>query len=385
MIGIAIPVEIGIPKGTAAGTVAGYQIFDPETEALIEEGSRTALPEGAGKLAFEIQVPAESGMYRVYVSLLDEERGWAYTRNEPFSMLDVEVDLGRAVNITRRVTTLRALRRGRLRGAATKALTLPFQTIWRNRALIRTMVRRDILGRYRGSFGGGFWTLLSPLLLMLTYFFVFGVVLEARAEGDPSRSGFALYFLAGMLPWLAFSDAASRAPFIVLEHRNFVKKLVFAIETVPFNIVVAGLVSEAFGIALYIAGHLITKGTVHPTMLWLPVLIIPQVLFTTGLCWFLAGLGVFVRDVGQVIGFAMTLWFFLTPICYPESKMPAFAAAVLYKNPLYVLVRGYRAILLEGQAPDWHSLWKLWVLALVVFLAGHAWFYKLRKSFADVI
>jgi lipopolysaccharide transport system permease protein len=261
----------------------------------------------------------------------------------------------------------------------------PVRTVWSNRSLIRTMVRRDILERYRGSFGGAFWTVLNPLLLMLTYFFVFGVVLQARFGADPSRSGFALYFLAGMLPWLAFNEAAGRAPTVMLEHRNFVKKLVFAVETLPVNLVVSGLVSEAFTLVLFTGGFFLARGTVPPSVLWLPVLIVPQVLFTAGVCWFLAALGVFVRDLGQFIGFLLTLWFFLTPICYPEASLPGWAVPVLAKNPIYILVRGYRAVFLEGQAPAFGPVWKLWVLSAAVFIAGHAWFYKLRKSFADII
>ncbi len=176
-------------------------------------------------------------------------------------------------------------------------------TIWRNRGLIRVMVRRDILGRYRGSFGGAFWTIISPLLLMLTYFFVFGVVLRDRNSGDPSRSGFALYFLAGMLPWLAFSEAAGRAPTVLMEHRNFVKKLVFAVETLPVNLVAAGLVTELFAIVLFCIFCWHSRAGVPPAVLWLPVLLVPQVLFTAGLSWFLAALGAFVRDLGQIIGF----------------------------------------------------------------------------------
>jgi lipopolysaccharide transport system permease protein len=114
-------------------------------------------------------------------------------------------------------------------------------------------------------------------------------------------------------------------------------------------------------------------------------LLVPQVLFTAGVCWFLGALGVFVRDLGQVIGFLLTLWFFLTPICYPEASLPAAALPLLAKNPMFVLVRGYRAIFLEGQAPVWGSLWKLWIAAAAVFILGHAWFYKLRRSFADII
>jgi lipopolysaccharide transport system permease protein len=96
-------------------------------------------------------------------------------------------------------------------------------------------------------------------------------------------------------------------------------------------------------------------------------------------------LGVYVRDLGQIIGFLLTLLFFVTPICYPETQLPSEAAMILTKNPIYTLVRGYRAIFLEGQAPEFHSLWKLWLLSATVCILGHAWFYKLRKSFADVV
>jgi lipopolysaccharide transport system permease protein len=247
------------------------------------------------------------------------------------------------------------------------------------------MVRRDVMGRYRGSFGGVFWALLNPLLLMLTYLFVFGVVLQARFAGDPSRAGFVLYFLAGMLPWLPFSEAAGRAPFVMLEHRNFVKKLVFPLETLPVTQVVAGLVTQGFALAIFLVLLAVIRGSLPATVAWLPVLLIPQVLLTLGVCWFLAALGVYVRDLGQVIGFLLTLWFFLTPICYPEASLPQAALGILSKNPLFVLVRGYRAILLEGAAPAFGPLWKLWLVSAAACILGHAWFYKLRKSFADVI
>src|SRR5581483_9102537 len=131
-----------------------------------------------------------------------------------------------------------------LRTAIPNLFSDPVRTVTDNYALIRSMARRDILARYRGSFMDVFWTILSPLLLMTTYFFVFGVVLRTRFGADQSSTGFALYFLAGMLPWLAFAEPVGRAPNIVLEHRNFVKKLIFPLDTLPVNPVVAGLVTE---------------------------------------------------------------------------------------------------------------------------------------------
>ena len=337
------------------------------------------------RVRLDFELPAEDGRYQVMLSPMREGVCWYYDQGWPFLLVecaakDGVVKLGRV-----RVTTSATLRRERELRAVGRAFTYPVLTIWRNRGLIRVMVRRDILGRYRGSFGGAFWTLINPLLLMLTYFFVFGVVLRSRFGQDQSRSGFALYFLAGMLPWLAFSEAAGRSPGVMLEHRNFVKKLVFAVETLPVNLVAAGLVSELFAVVLFCGFLLAVRGGVPPSVVWLPALLIPQVLFTAGVSWFLAALGVFVRDLGQVMGFVLTIWFFVTPICYPETSLPPPATVLLSKNPIYVLVRGYRAIFLENQPPAFGALWKLWLLSIVVFVLGHAWFYKLRKSFADMI
>jgi lipopolysaccharide transport system permease protein len=374
-----------LPEAWGGGGTLSYHVFDPETDTVMYDGPRVAIAGTPSPFDLSIELPPEPGRYRVFVSPMHEQAGWLYDRGGEFLLIDAVVEGGAARLERARVSNTARLGRERLRRTVARAFRLPFETIWRNRSLIHAMVRRDILGRYRGSFAGVFWTVLNPLLLMLTYFFVFGVVLQARFAGDPSRSGFALYFLAGMLPWLAFSEAAGRSPFLMLEYRNFIKKLVFPVETLPVNVTAAGLVTEGFGILLFAVALVVLKAHLPASVLWLPALLIPQILFTAGICWFLSALGVFVRDLLQVNGFLLTLWFFLTPICYPESSLPAWTLPVLSKNPMYVLVRGYRDIFLEGRAPAFGPLWKLWLLAAVVFLAGHAWFYKLRRSFADII
>jgi len=375
--------------GAAEGFAVSYQVFDPETDALVEDGARTGLGEVAPgeTVALELPVglPEEAGRYRVFVSLMREQVCWHYAQGWKFLLVDAMVSGRRATLVRAKVTTREALRVETLARSLGRAFQYPAAAVWRNRSLIRSMVGRDITGRYRGSFAGLFWTVLNPLLLMITYFFVFGIVLRARVGSDPSRAGFALYFLAGMLPWLAFAEAAGRAPFVVLEHRSFVKKLVFPLEILPVNLVLAGLVTEAFALGIFGVGLLAVRGAVPLTVLWLPVLLIPQLLFTAGVGWFLAALGVYVRDLGQVNGFLLTLWFFLTPICYPVESLPAPAMPVLGKNPLFVLVAGYRAIFLERQPPAFAPLWKLWLVALAAFFLGHAFFYKLKKNFADVI
>lgn len=374
----------------ADGYAASYQVFDPDGAMLVLEGPRIPLPRDVGPgEAVEIEVPLEfppePGRYRAFVSGMRENVCWFYAQGMPFVAVEAEVGGGR-VQVTRsEVTTMGALRRRNLVRSAGRGFRYPVLSVWQNRSLIRSMVRRDILGRYRGSFGGVFWTILNPLLLMATYFFVFGIVLRARFGHDPSRAGFVLYFLCGMLPWLAFSEAAGRAPFVILEHRNFVKKLVFPLETLPVNLVAAGLVTEIFALLIFVAFLLAARGSVPVTVLWLPALAIPQLLFTMGIAWFLAALGAYLRDLGQINGFLLTLWFFLTPICYPVESLPHEALAILSKNPIFVLVQGYRDLFLESRAPAFGPLWKLWLVSLVLFFAGHAWFYRLRKSFADVI
>lgn len=378
------------PWRAGAGIHIGWQVFDPETSTFITEGTWSPLevnvpPGGTQRVETQVTLPEQDGPYRVYLSLLDEKSGWFYTQGDPLVLLEATVANGRTNLTSARVTTIAAIRRNNLIHAVPKILKQPWQSIWTNRTLIGSMAQRDVLARYRGSFGDVFWTILNPVLLMTTYFFVFGIVLKTRFGADASRSGFALYFLAGMLPWLAFSEPVGRSPHVILEHRNFVKKLVFPLETLPVVQVLSGFVTEFFAILVYVIGLAILRGGVPLTVAWLPAILIPQLLFTLGLCWFLSALGAYLRDLGQIMGFLMTLWFFLTPICYPETQLPHAALPILGKNPVFILVRGYRSIFLEGQMPEWHALWKLWLLGIAVFLFGYAWFHKLRRSFADVI
>ena len=374
----------------ADGYALGYQIFDPETDTLVIDGTRHApdhdlAPGDRAHFEVALALPHEPGRYRVFLSMMREHVAWFWEQGWPFVLTDAWVNDASQGRLGKtRVATTRRLKIERLFRAMRLALTLPFETIWSNRSLIQSMTRRDILGRYRGSFGGATWAVLNPLLLMLTYFFIFGVVLQQKFNPNDQPTDYVLYFLAGMLPWLAFSEAVGRSPTILVEYRNFIKKLRFPVETLPLNIVGSGMVTECFGLVIFSAGLILMRGGLPFTVVWLPVLIIPQILFTAGICWFLSALGLFVRDLGQVIGYVVTLWFFLTPICYSEHALKQ-AAPILQKNPIYLLVRAYRSVLLEGHAPDKHALLAFWCLAIVVFLAGHAWFYKLRKWFADVI
>ena len=338
-----------------------WQVIDPATESLLDEGQSSdpdvcvALPEG-------------DGAYRVQVT----DRGRV-------TFVDALVLDGQMSALPPRLTSAASMGWQRFFRSVPKAFLNPVRSVIRNHKLMNSMVRRDILARYRGSFGGSWWTILNPLLLMTTYYFVFGRVLKTKFEGG----SYILYFLAGILPWLAFSEAVGRSPSIMLEYRSFVKKLVFPLETLPVNLVIAGAVTEGIGLIIFMLGLFYARHAMPMSVLWLPVLVIPQLLFTVGLCWFMAALGVFLRDLGTIMGFVLTAWFFMTPICYPESQLRGMT--ILSYNPIFVLVRGYRAIFLENHAPDAGPVIVLWIAAALVALLGHAFFHRLRRSFADVI
>jgi lipopolysaccharide transport system permease protein len=361
-----------------AGRNAGWQVFEAATGRCIEEG-----PWGPGG-ELTVTLPETDGDYRVFVSSIDVEHGWGYDRGERFLLLEVKISGGKAA-IERRETSMRWLQWQMLPGQAWRLLLEPWQVIFRNRSLIAAMVQRDVKGRYRGSFGNMLWTVLNPLLLMVTYFFVFGIVLQTRFPGDEGQAGFVLYFLCGMLPWLAFSEAIGRAPSVVLEHRNFVKKLVFPVEILPVNIALAGLFSSGLALIVYLFFLMAVRERIPPEALWLPVYFVPQVLLTMGVAWLFSAVGVYLRDLIQVNGFLLTLLFFLTPICYPQASLPEWAWPVLQRNPIYKIVYGYRMLFLENSGPAWQEVARIWAYALLLFYVGYAVFRKLRKGFVDVM
>ncbi|HML17125.1 MAG TPA: hypothetical protein VK419_08870, partial [Bryobacteraceae bacterium] len=191
-----------------APCLVGWQIYDPSTGAFLFEGEWREVRDR--NVEMRVALPEQEGAYRVQVAPVEDRRR--------FVLIDAEVSGGAIAISPPRVTTAAALGRLRWLRAIPKAFTLPPATLWRNRKLIRSMVRRDILARYRGSFGGALWTFFNPFLLMATYAFVFGVVLKTKFAGDETGVGWVLYFLAGMLPWLAFSEAVGRAPSVILEY-----------------------------------------------------------------------------------------------------------------------------------------------------------------------
>ena len=261
----------------------------------------------------------------------------------------------------------------------------PLQGLYQYRKLILLMVKRDLLGRYKGSFAGVLWTVINPLALLLTYWLVFVVILRVRLDANGKPIDFVFYILAGLLPWMAFSEALIRSNTCILENPNLVKKVVFPLETLPVIRTLSSGINSLVGVLLLIVLLLGSRGSLHWTVILLPAVLLPQLLFTVGLGWFLASLGVFVRDTNAIIGLVLTVWMFLCPIVYPQSMVPKALVPWFRLNPFLPVVTGYRNVLLDGTIPGVNSWLALVGISLLVFFLGYAWFIRTKRAFADVV
>ena len=259
-------------------------------------------------------------------------------------------------------------------------------SLWRHRDLVWQMTRRDVAGRYRGSLLGLLWAFLSPLLLLGVYTFVFSVIFQARwGQGGEDKAGFAVLLFTGMIIHTLFAECVNRAPGLILGNANYVKKVIFPLEVLPWVAMGSALFHAAVSIAVLLLFTALFLAPPGWTALLLPGLILPLVLITMGVSWFLASLGVFLRDVAQITGMLTTVMLFLSPVFYPASALPAAYRPLLYFNPLTFVIEQSREILIWGRPPDWPGLALYTAVSLVVAWLGFAWFQRTRRGFADVL
>ncbi|MGH9942987.1 MAG: ABC transporter permease, partial [Pyrinomonadaceae bacterium] len=240
--------------------------------------------------------------------------------------------------------------------AARRAVWRPLWQLPRRSELVWSLARREIAARYRGSVIGLVWVALTPAVMIAIYTFIFAEVFGARFGERGSPWDYALYLFCGLLPWTAFQETTQTSAGVIVAQSNLVKRVVFPLEALPAAQALAALATQLFGTVVLLAATFIIQRELHPTLLWLPVLLVPQLLAMLGAAWLVASLGVFLRDTGQAVGLLLMAWMFLTPIIYPEQAVPERYRALISANPFTPLVRGYRRILLEGAPPDWAGL-----------------------------
>lgn len=260
------------------------------------------------------------------------------------------------------------------------------RSLYRNRNLIFSLATREVVGRYRGSALGLLWSFFNPIFLLVVYTFVFSVVFQARwGTGSGSRTEFALVLFAGLIVFNFFSECINKAPGLILGNVNYVKKVVFPIEILPCVSALAAVFHTLISVIVWLLAYLIFFGMPHITVLLFPVVFLPIVFLVMGGSWFLASLGVYVRDVSQFIAILTTVLMFLSPIFYPATALPEKYQMLLMLNPLSIGLSQVRDVLFWGNVPSFTLFVVYFILTAIFACLGFAWFQKTRKGFADVI
>lgn len=255
--------------------------------------------------------------------------------------------------------------------------------------LLTTLSQRDLEARYKGSVVGNFWPLLNQISQLFIYTYVFSIVLKVKLSltGLPDNNfTFGLWLFSGLLPWLAFTNGFVQASNSVVGQPNLVKKVVFPLALLPLVPVVSAFVESSLGLMALIVAVAWTSGTIHNTLWLLPLIWLPQLLLTAGLGYFASAFTVFLRDIPQTATVLLNLWFYVTPIVYPESVIPeTLRNWVFWLNPLATFSAVYRDLILVGEVNHLAEWGFASAVSLLVFYAGWWTYQRLRPAFADVL
>jgi len=265
--------------------------------------------------------------------------------------------------------------------------TLGFKSIVTHWSLLLQLVRREVEARYRGTALGLVWSFLSPVLLLVVYTFVFSTIFNARwGLQNESKGLFALAAFCGMLGFGVFSEVVAKAPTLIVGNSNLVKRVVFPLELLVPVTLGSAVVQLAIGLFVWCAGWIFVTASLPPaTILWFPVVIVPVALYALGCGWLAASLGVFFRDLAQIVGLGLQVLFLVTPIFFPLSRVPERLQTFVQLNPLCDVIENIRSVLVMGQAPQLTSLVASTLCGFVVALIGSWFFARTKGAFADVI
>jgi len=261
--------------------------------------------------------------------------------------------------------------------------TLFLHNLVERRSLLFQLVRRDFEQRFVGSAMGWIWGLIHPLVLLVSWIFVFQICM--RVPPPPGSGNYALFVFAGMLPWFLFSETVQRSASSLLEQASLITKTIFPAEVVPVSVFLSTLMSHLLALTLMIVAAAVIENQISIFLLLLPFYFFAIGLFAVGLGWVVASLHVFLRDTAQLVSVMLTLWFWITPIFVLESQFPHWARFLVIINPLSYAVRAYRSILIGYGAPDLKDLAAATLYGAAMFVAGGLFFRQMKRGFADVL
>lgn len=264
---------------------------------------------------------------------------------------------------------------------------LGIRIVMQHHDLLMQILKRNIAVRYRGSALGLVWSFAHPLMMLAVYTFVFGIVFKSRWGTDFSdnNAAFPMIMFCGMAVFNVFAESVNSSAGLIVGNQSYVKKVIFPLEILPISNVLTSLVFSLAWFALLLIGTVLLLHQISWTMLLLPLTLIPLLFISCGVSLFIASLGVYLRDIQQLIAIITQMLFFMTPIFYPVSIVPERLRWILEINPLSPIVEETRKILLYGQLPDPWICLTSYILSLIVFQLGLAWFMKTKKGFADVL
>jgi len=249
------------------------------------------------------------------------------------------------------------------------------------------MIKREVIGRYRGSALGLAWSFFNPILMLLVYTFFFAVIFKSRwgTGGSDSKTEFAVILFVGMIIHTFFSEVLNRAPRLILDNANYVKKVIFPIEILPAISIGVALFHASASFTVLLVAFFAFNGFIQWTFIFIPLIIFPLTIVSLGAAWFLASLGVYLRDVAQSIGLFTTVLMFLSPVFYPATSLPEAVRPWLMANPLTFIIEQARDVLIWGKLPNFQGLAIYLACSILIAWLGYIWFQKTRKGFADVL
>ncbi|MGO8880153.1 MAG: ABC transporter permease [Desulfomonilaceae bacterium] len=261
------------------------------------------------------------------------------------------------------------------------------RNLYRHRSLIKQFAWRDFVSRYKGSFLGVFWSFITPLMMLVVYAFVFSVIFKSKwqTHTDQSQVDFALTLFCGLTVFNIFAEAVNRAPTLILSYPNYVKKVVFPLEILPVAALATSLLNAGVSLIILLPAQLIFNHTISKTILFFPLILAPLCAMILGVSWFLASLGVFIRDIGQPVGVLVTILLFVSGVFFPPTAVPKGFEFLIKLNPLAGILEESRGALMWGLFPDWEWLFVTIIGSIILMMLGYAWFMRTKKAFADVI
>lgn len=251
--------------------------------------------------------------------------------------------------------------------------------------LIFDLAVRQIVLKYRGSFFGIFWSIITPLLMITAYSLVFGEIFQSKWGSVDAGMSFPLLLFSGLIVFNLFSECLQRSPYLIIENPNYVKKVSFPLEVLPIVMLLVSLFNAIVSMAIWLLFYIFFIGIPHAEVALILLVLMPSMLLSLGVGWLFSSAGVYLRDVGQSVGFITTILLFLSPIFYPISAVPEDYQWVVGINPIGFSVETVRELMFFGKLPDW-SDFMLYFLKCTLFSGfSFFWFQRVRKGFADVV